>query len=51
VIATGTPEQVARVADSHTGHFLAQTLPADQADATPGARRRKPRRATASAAR
>ncbi len=27
VIATGTPEQVAQVADSYTGRFLAQTLP------------------------
>ncbi len=27
VIATGTPEQVAQVADSYTGGFLAQTLP------------------------
>src|SRR6202012_3221004 len=28
VIATGTPEQVAKVEGSHTGHFLAQLLPA-----------------------
>ncbi|NHI16735.1 excinuclease ABC subunit UvrA [Microbacterium excoecariae] len=26
IVATGTPEQVARVADSHTGAFLAETL-------------------------
>jgi excinuclease ABC subunit A len=27
VIAIGTPEQVAQVAESHTGHFLAEILP------------------------
>ena len=26
IVATGTPEQVARMAHSHTGHFLARTL-------------------------
>jgi len=33
VIATGTPEQVARVADSHTGQFLAPMLLAAKAKA------------------
>ena len=27
VIATGTPEQIAKAPDSHTGHFLARLLP------------------------
>ena len=31
VIATGTPEQVARVEDSHTGAFLAEVLDAESA--------------------
>ena len=26
VVATGTPEQVAKVKESHTGHFLNQLL-------------------------
>ena len=43
VIATGTPEQVAQVADSYTGGFLAQTLPVR-------ARRAPRRRRTAVAA-
>jgi excinuclease ABC subunit A len=42
VIATGTPEQVARAADSYTGSFLAELLPAPTA--------RTPRRAAAAAA-
>jgi excinuclease ABC subunit A len=35
VVATGTPEQVALVAGSHTGHFLAAVLGA--ASGKPGA--------------
>jgi excinuclease ABC subunit A len=31
VIATGTPEKVARVKESYTGRFLAPMLAADQA--------------------
>ena len=49
VIATGTPEQVAAVADSYTGQFLAEVLPAQPA-AKPRkapARRRAPRRKAA----
>ena len=49
VIATGTPEQVAAVADSYTGRFLAELLPAQPA-AKPRkapARRRAPRRKAA----
>ena len=40
IIATGTPEQVARVAQSHTGHFLARTLGV-AAPAAPKKRNRK----------
>ncbi|MGH2851918.1 MAG: hypothetical protein ACRDLP_15040, partial [Solirubrobacteraceae bacterium] len=34
VVATGTPEQVAKVAGSHTGRFLLEVLPTrrDRAD-------------------
>src|SRR6202022_2060353 len=32
VIATGTPEQVAKVPESHTGQFLMQMLPAAGSD-------------------
>ncbi len=39
IIATGTPEQVARNADSHTGAFLAEVLDAAIAAGRPGARR------------
>jgi excinuclease ABC subunit A len=49
VIATGTPEQVAAAADSYTGQFLAELLPAQPA-AKPRkapARRRAPRRKAA----
>jgi excinuclease ABC subunit A len=58
VIATGTPEQVARVADSHTGQFLAPMLPAAKAakakakaDGAPPPRRPSRRTAAAGAAR
>jgi excinuclease ABC subunit A len=44
VIATGTPEQVAETAGSHTGAFLADLLPVR------AARRRAPRKRTAVAA-
>jgi excinuclease ABC subunit A len=55
VIATGTPEQVARVADSHTGQFLAPMLLAAKATATATAngappRHRAPRRTAAAGA-
>ena len=55
VIATGTPEQVARVADSHTGQFLAPKLPAAKAKASGNGKddgapaRRRPSRRTAAA--
>jgi excinuclease ABC subunit A len=39
IIATGTPEQVARNADSHTGAFLAEILDGAVAAGRPGARR------------
>ncbi len=42
VLATGTPEEVARVADSSTGRFLAEILPAPRKKAG-AARRRAPR--------
>ncbi|ROR74465.1 excinuclease ABC subunit UvrA [Bogoriella caseilytica] len=34
VVATGTPEQVAKVSESHTGAFLAEVLASDQARAS-----------------
>ena len=40
VIATGTPEQVAAVAESHTGRFLAEVLPVRAERAKPAPRRR-----------
>ena len=51
VIATGTPEQVAKVADSYTGAFLAEVLPAGADTARQNGGRRAParRRATAKA--
>jgi excinuclease ABC subunit A len=52
VIATGTPEQVAKVQASHTGGFLAEVLPAPDAKAPkPAARRAAPRRRAAAGAR
>ncbi|HEV3056521.1 MAG TPA: excinuclease ABC subunit UvrA [Solirubrobacteraceae bacterium] len=45
VIATGTPEQVARVAESYTGRFLANMLPASERTAK--RRRREPTAAAA----
>jgi excinuclease ABC subunit A len=45
VIATGTPEQVAQVAESYTGQFLAETLPASARTAK--RRRREPTAAAA----
>jgi excinuclease ABC subunit A len=50
VIATGTPEQVAGVAESYTGQFLSGVLPpADQRSPVPD--RRRARRRSAAAAR
>jgi excinuclease ABC subunit A len=49
VIATGTPEQVARVEDSYTGGFLAQVLPAEAATNGNGSRRRGAARRPATA--
>jgi excinuclease ABC subunit A len=40
VIATGTPEQIAQVAESHTGHFLAEILPVKVRRSTKTARPR-----------
>jgi excinuclease ABC subunit A len=52
VIATGTPEQVARAKGSHTGGFLADVLPAPDAKAPKQApRRAAPRRRAAAGAR
>ncbi|MGZ4341844.1 MAG: hypothetical protein ACXVHX_07260, partial [Solirubrobacteraceae bacterium] len=52
VIATGTPEQVAKVQDSHTGGFLAGVLPVSEAKAPkPAPRRAAPRRRAAAGAR
>ena len=42
IIATGTPEQVAQVAQSHTGHFLARTLGAPAPK--PGAPKKRSRK-------
>jgi excinuclease ABC subunit A len=50
VIATGTPEQVAEVAASYTGRFLAEMLPAPRVTRTTAARRSRPRRKAAAAA-
>jgi excinuclease ABC subunit A len=38
IVATGTPEQVARVEESHTGAFLAEILAAGPSDAGATAR-------------
>ncbi len=46
VISTGTPEQVAKAPESHTGGFLRHMLPGADPDAKP-ARRRASRRAEA----
>jgi excinuclease ABC subunit A len=52
VIATGTPEQIAKAQGSHTGGFLAEVLPAPDAKALkPTARRAAPRRRAAAGAR
>jgi len=40
IIATGTPEQLARTLDSHTGQFLAKLLPIPAAATTTGKSRR-----------
>jgi excinuclease ABC subunit A len=32
ILATGTPEQIAATPESHTGRFLAKTLPAPRAE-------------------
>jgi excinuclease ABC subunit A len=48
LIATGTPEQIAATESSHTGRFLAESLPAQEAKARkPAARRAAPRRRAA----
>jgi excinuclease ABC subunit A len=44
LIAQGTPEQVAQIAGSHTGHFLAEILPVKVTRATKPARPRAARR-------
>jgi excinuclease ABC subunit A len=49
VIATGTPEAVAAVADSYTGRFLTRVLPASQAPSARGGARPRRRRAAAAA--
>jgi excinuclease ABC subunit A len=46
VIATGTPEQVATVADSYTGRFLAEVLPVRAAARAPRPSRRRRSAAT-----
>src|SRR5947209_5262590 len=52
VIATGTPEQVARASASYTGGFLAEALPSAPASVNGGARRgRVARRRSVAAAR
>jgi len=48
VIAQGTPEQIAQVAESHTGHFLAEVLPIKATRTTKaasGSKASKPKRA------
>jgi excinuclease ABC subunit A len=49
VIATGTPEQVAKVAESYTGAFLAEVLPARAEAARRNGARRSPARSRATA--
>jgi excinuclease ABC subunit A len=44
LIAQGTPEQVAQMAGSHTGHFLAEILPVKVTRATKAARPRATKR-------
>jgi excinuclease ABC subunit A len=52
VIATGTPEQVAKAKGSHTGSFLTTVLPAPEAKApNPAPLRAAPRRRAAAGAR
>ncbi len=43
ILASGTPEQIARTPDSHTGRFLARSLGLDVEESAPPAR--KPKRA------
>ncbi len=50
VIASGTPEQVARVEQSHTGQFLAAVLPESKRPAKRTSRRAAPRKKAAAAA-
>ncbi|MBV9048639.1 MAG: excinuclease ABC subunit UvrA, partial [Solirubrobacterales bacterium] len=50
VIASGTPEQVARVEESYTGQFLAAILPQDERPPKRVARRSAPRKKAAAAA-
>ncbi len=47
VVATGTPEQVANVAESYTGQYLRQYLRRSEGQATPAPARKKSRLATA----
>ncbi|MEU9048477.1 MULTISPECIES: excinuclease ABC subunit UvrA [unclassified Kitasatospora] len=51
VVAEGTPEQIAAVAESHTGKFLRDILPSDFADApaAPVAKKAAPRKRAAAA--
>jgi excinuclease ABC subunit A len=51
LIATGTPEQVAQVADSHTGQFLSGVLGESRGAPARPRRRSAPRRRVAAAAR
>ena len=51
LIATGTPEQVAQVANSHTGEFLARVLSESQRAPARPRRRAAPRRRVAAAVR
>jgi excinuclease ABC subunit A len=46
IVATGTPEQVARNAHSHTGTFLARVLNNHQQNGSPGAQKQGTRRKT-----
>ena len=40
LVASGTPEQVARIAASHTGHYLRRVLDSGRAEPAPRARDR-----------
>jgi excinuclease ABC subunit A len=51
LIATGTPEQIAAVADSHTGQFLVDVLAASELEPPRPQRRAAPRRKAAAGAR